>query len=413
MPADAVEPAAAAAHAPAVPIGLPTLAKVAFDGIDLAPIWNSLSARASNAPHDAAALIDLATIAHIQGRPADGTALQARALARQRIYRQPAKADASDPVKLLAFMAPGDFKANMPIEFIVQASAVRLDMVYVVPGLPLPQPVPEHDVALVAVAESEANQAILGQIAALVRAWQRPVINAPDRIARLTRDGTWVLLGSAPGVAIPVSARIERALLAQIARGDAAVETILEGHPFPLIARPVDSHAGEGLQKIDDRAAIDTYLRARAEPAFYLSPFVDYRSADGLFRKYRVILIEGRPYACHMAISQHWMIHYLNADMRLRGERRAEEERFMARFDGDFARRHASALAGIAERVGLEYCPLDCGETADGRLLVFEVGTNMIVHAMDPPDLFPYKHQQMEKVFGAFEAMLRNARAPR
>src|SRR5215472_11344925 len=52
MAADAVEPAAAAVHAPAVPIGLPTLAKVAFDGIDLAPIWNSLSARASDAPHD-------------------------------------------------------------------------------------------------------------------------------------------------------------------------------------------------------------------------------------------------------------------------------------------------------------------------------------------------------------------------
>jgi hypothetical protein len=34
----------------------------------------------------------------------------------------------------------------------------------------------------------------------------------------------------------------------------------------------------------------------------------------------------------------------------------------------------------------------------------------MIVHSMDPPELFPYKPPQMEKVFGAFRAMLRGAR---
>src|SRR5262249_32413541 len=237
MTADAAE--LAAARSPAGPIRLPPLAQGAVDGNDLAAIWNSLSARVSAAPGDAAALIDLATIAHIQGRPADGAALQARALERQRIYRQPAKADASDPVRLLAFMAPGDFKANMPIEFIVQGSGVRLDMVYVVPGLALPQPVPEHDVALVAGAESEANHAILGQVAALARAWHRPVVNAPDRIARLTRDGTWALLSSAPGVAIPASARAARPVLAQIARGDVAIATILGGHSFPVIARPL------------------------------------------------------------------------------------------------------------------------------------------------------------------------------
>jgi hypothetical protein len=32
---------------------------------------------------------------------------------------------------------------------------------------------------------------------------------------------------------------------------------------------------------------------------------------------------------------------------------------------------------------------------------------------MDPPELFPYKPPQMRKVFGAFEAMLRRAAAPR
>ncbi|MGH6683225.1 MAG: hypothetical protein ACRECA_04745, partial [Pseudolabrys sp.] len=105
----------------------------------------------------------------------------------------------------------------------------------------------------------------------------------------------------------------------------------------------------------------------------------------------------------------HWMIHYLNADMRNDEAKRAEEARFMADFDRDFGARHATAFKEIAERTGLEYLPIDCGETPDGKLLVFEVGTGMIVHSMDRPDLFPYKRPQMEKVFKAFQVMLHNA----
>jgi hypothetical protein len=69
----------------------------------------------------------------------------------------------------------------------------------------------------------------------------------------------------------------------------------------------------------------------------------------------------------------------------------------------------ANSFDAIVERTGLDYLPIDCAETRDGRLLVFEVGTAMIVHSMDPPDLFPYKRPQMDKVFKAFQAMLHKA----
>jgi hypothetical protein len=147
---------------------------------------------------------------------------------------------------------------------------------------------------------------------------------------------------------------------------------------------------------------------------FYVARFVDYRSADGQFRKYRIILIEGQPYISHMAISSHWMIHYLNAGMADSAEKRAEEAAFMAGFDAGFAQRHAQAFRAIAERTGLDYVGLDCGETPDGELLIFEVDSDMIVHAMDPVDMFPYKQPQMRKLFDAFRQMLGNVamRAP-
>jgi len=78
----------------------------------------------------------------------------------------------------------------------------------------------------------------------------------------------------------------------------------------------------------------------------------------------------------------------------------------MDNFDTDFAPRHAAAMQEINQRMGLDYLGIDCAETADGQLLIFEVDTGMVVHDMDPPDIFPYKHAHMSKVFAAFRQML-------
>ena len=153
---------------------------------------------------------------------------------------------------------------------------------------------------------------------------------------------------------------------------------------------------------------IGPYLEGRIEEGFYLSPFVDYSDpADGLYRKQRIALIEGRPFICHHAISEHWMVHYLSAGMVENAGRREEEARMMASFDEDFAVRHQAAFQVMAERIGLDYFAIDCAETRDGRLLLFEADVAMIVHNMDPPDLFPYKQPQMRKVFSAFTEMLK------
>jgi hypothetical protein len=393
---------------PPTPIGLPALCQMAFDGIDLAPVWNDLVHRVQAQPDDAAALLDLSTIAQLQGRPQDRLELQSAALNLQRIYRRAAAVDTEPSLKLLAFMAPGDFMANTPLEFMLEGSGIVLDMMYVVPGAPLPQP-PEHDVALVAIDGSDAAASALREVTQIIKSWPRPVVNVPERIARLTRAGTWDLLKSAPGVVMPMNVRIDRATLAKVGAGKDAVESILDGSGFPIIARPFWSQAGIGLVKFDDASAIDAYLREWKDEEFYVAPFVDYSKSDGLFRKCRIVLIDGRPYVAHMAVSKHWMIHYLNANMTGDATRRAEEARFMAEFDDDFAVRHAAAFEAIAERTGLDYLPIDCAETRDGKLLVFEVGTAMIVHSMDSPDLFSYKRPQMEKVFKAFQAMLHKA----
>ena len=78
----------------------------------------------------------------------------------------------------------------------------------------------------------------------------------------------------------------------------------------------------------------------------------------------------------------------------------------MATFEQGFAARHADAFRALHGAFGLDYFAVDCAEDRQGRLLIFEADTAMIVHDMDPPDLYPYKAPAMRKLFAAFQAMI-------
>jgi glutathione synthase/RimK-type ligase-like ATP-grasp enzyme len=300
--------------------------------------------------------------------------------------------------------------SNTPVEFLVEDSDVTLELLYVTADRPFPTEVPEHDVLLVGVAESDANRELLRRLADYVKDWPRPVLNRPEHIAVLSRDGACAALRGLPGVAMPLTARVLRADLQALADGAVALPALLADGVFPLIVRPLGSHAGTNLEKVDDLAALDAYLRQVPGGQYYISRFVDYRSADGLFRKYRVALIDGAAHICHYAISQRWMIHYLNAGMTEDQHKRDEEAACMAGFEQGFALRHAAALRAIAERMQLPYLGMDCGELPNGDLLIFEVDNAMIVHGMDPEPMFSYKKPAMRKVFSAFRQLLERAR---
>jgi hypothetical protein len=380
-------------------LGLATIARMATNGVDLAPLKTELVQKAAR-EGEAGALFDLSIIERLSGNPESADVFQAAALQRGRRFLAPLARDAVDPVRVLALAAPGDFMSNTPLEFLVEGHNLALETLYLRPDEDFPATLPEHDVTFVAVAEMDANQIILEKIDGAMRASARNIVNQPSLIARLTRDGAWSLLHDAPGVSFPPNARVDRQRLVAMANGDVSVL-------YPIIARPVGSHAGDGLRKIDSAKEIVAFLGEQSASQFYIAPFVDYRSGDGLFRKYRIVLIEGVPYAVHMAVSKNWMVHYLNADMFENEANRAEEAHFMAAFDAEFATRHAVALAEVHRRTGLDYVLLDCSETRDGKLLIFEAGTAMVIHTLDPDVVFPYKRPQMEKIFDAFEQMLR------
>ena len=396
--------------APREVIGLAALTHGAYAGVDLQPIWEGLLARVRKDPYDAAALMDMGILLQLTGNKDQGLDAQRHALALHKVYVRPG---APDGLRLLAFVTHGDFMANTPLDFLLEGSSTSLIQLYVGEGEPLP-PVPEHDVAFVAVGESDATRAILRNLKPMLKVWPRPLLNGRvETIANLGRDAVSALFEGSQRVLAPPTVRVDRDAVLRFARGDAGEILGRGGLDFPVIIRPVGSQAGQELSLTPDAAALGDYLKGSNALEYFVAPFIDYANADGLYRKYRIALIGGVPYLSHLAISEHWMVHYLNSGMANDAGKRAEEAEAMAAFDTDFAVRHKAALEELHQRIDLDYFAVDAGETADGRLLLFEADVAMIVHSMDEPDLYPYKVPQMKKLFAAFHGLLDKAAARR
>ena len=228
---------------------------------------------------------------------------------------------------------------------------------------------------------------------------------APERVLAMTRDAACEMFRDCPGVLAPANLKVSRAVVEQLARGG-DLSLVRADFAWPMLIRPPDTHGGKGLERIDGAADWRGYLDRYADDAFFLAPFVDYSDARGWFQKLRITFIDGRAYATHMAVSDHWLAHYISAGMLESADKRALEAAWMAGFERDFAVRHADALHAIAERFGVDYFSIDCAETPDGRLLLFEADVASIVHALDPIEVFPYKRAAMDRLFAAFLAAL-------
>lgn len=383
--------------------GLAHLMGRVFAGEDLSAEAQELLQRAEQG--EANALLDLSILLQLRGDEATAMAVQSEALIQQQHYQLIPRVHSS-PLKVLALMAPGNLMSNTPLEFLADGAGFQLDLLYISPDLPRPIQLPEHDVAIIALSELERNRETLQLINSMVEDWPRPILNLPDALLNLGRDQISQRLQNLPGLDVPINAIVSRDQLAYLCLHPTELPQLLSDAEFPLIVRPLDSHAGNDLACVEDSEALLNYLEATAGDLFYLARFVDYRSEDGQFRKYRIMLIDGEPHLAHMAISDHWMVHYLNAGMLDSESKRQEEADTMAAFNHNFARRHQDALKQIHQVSGLDYLGIDCGETLEGDLLIFEVGASMNVHAMDPVDIFPYKQPQMQRLFAAFESML-------
>lgn len=380
---------AAGGGAPLV-YGTARLAGMLYAGASFGELLDMLGPEPPEPLARAGWLMDRSWLYALNFSPYQAAQLQAAALALSGCFRVHGPAH---PLRLLALCAPGDLMVNAPLDFIAPAAGASLSLAFWHKD-GLPADLPEHDVAIVAVSESAPDA--LRALAPVYETWPRPILNNPALTLPMSRDWLFRALCGLPGVFAAPTWVASRADL----------EGGIVGS-YPVLLRPYGSHAGDGLVKADSPADVPRFLSDSDADAFYVSRFVDYRGEGGLYAKYRIAFVDGAPFLCHMALSEHWMVHYLNAGMDENGAKRAAEQRAMDTFGASFAQRHRVGLAAVAAAVGLEFFSIDCAEAADGRLLVFEADVAAILHSMDPPELYPYKQAAMQRCYDAFGAMLR------
>lgn len=260
------------------------------------------------------------------------------------------------------------------------------------------------DVVFNMICNADDGKEMLVHALDLVERLGRPTINHPWLIMQTDRATMAQRLADIPGCIVPRTIRVVGSVLLE-----AAAKQELEGFHLPVLVRFAGTHGGDDFDRFDNFDDIAAFVSEKPGDNYYVIEYVDYRSPDGFFRKYRVILIDGDILPYHLAIHDDWKVHHFRTDMANQEWMRQEEERYLADMSGVFNPAQQESLRAIAKATGLDYGGIDCGVDRDGRIVVFEANASILVHDEKNPT-FAYKNQYIAKIKAAFDAMLAQRR---
>ena len=228
------------------------------------------------------------------------------------------------------------------------------------------------------VADSDLCSGALDVIEGIVERGGGPCFNHPARVRRTGRHDISERLSMLPGLEVP-----RTALIAASDPDDLVRQIDAAGISWPVILRVPGTHAGLATalaQSADDVPRAIYSLPVAGKP-LYATAFHDYRDADGLYRKLRLVVVGRQVFARHFVTGAGWSVH---AGDRLQDTADAEAailDGFPASLPVD-----VEALAlGIADELGLDWFGIDCCPRPDGRLLIFEANATMNVLANTTP----------------------------
>ena len=205
----------------------------------------------------------------------------------------------------------------------------------------------------------------LRQMARLEHETGLPTIN-PSRVIETTaRPAMARRLGRADGVRAP------HCTLYEPATGTLVEHIRDEGHRYPVLLRPAGSHGITGLVRAGDDT--DAAAAARALGTCTVTDFVDFRSEDGLWRKYRMVYAGGALFRRHLLIDQQWNVvgdsRFFMHERGLLDEEREWLSRPVAPEAGTIEARVRERFEARELDVGV----IDYAVRPDGEIVIFEL----------------------------------------
>jgi len=348
-------------------------------------------------PHVASAYQNLCAIYLRSGRLEESERCRARAYQIQRVFIEPV----ANPIRRLLILCVGRTSGNIPFEsLLTTGTSSRIKYAIDYAALEEDAQLPPYDLVFNAIGEPDVAAPLADRLEHFSRQCTRPVLNSPLAVGRTQRHLMPALLGDINDVVVAPCIRSDTP---PASRADLAQSLARAGMALPVLVRPAATHGGLGLVCCETIEEVETKLRATAE-ACYLTKFHDYRSADGYFRKYRVIFIDREPFPYHLAISPQWMVHYFSADMENKQWKLDEEMRFLQAPCTALGAHVMTALAAIGRRLDLDYAGIDFTVLPDGRVFVFEANATMLVHPNN--GVLTHKNPYVQRIVDAFEQLL-------
>jgi hypothetical protein len=306
----------------------------------------------------------------------------------------------SAPVSVLLLAASAG--GNIPMRHFLDDRIFQTFIVFV-EFYDLATPLPPHQLIFNAIGDADLAGPALTAAQSLLALSSAPVINRPAAVAATGRSDNTQRLSGIPGVIAPEAVTLPRTLLAG---PDAATTLARHGFEFPLLMRTPGFHTGRHFLRIETLADLPAALAGLPGDLLTVLRFLDVRGPDGKVRKYRVMMLDGKLYPLHLAISSHWKIHYFTAEMGDSPEHRAEDAEFLENMPAVLGPRAMQALAEIQSRLGLDYAGIDFGLSATRDILFFEANATMVVNPPEADEKWAYRRPAVERIYAAVRRML-------
>jgi selenocysteine lyase/cysteine desulfurase len=307
------------------------------------------------------------------------------------------------PVVLLVSSTGG----NTPIEKLIDDTVFQTHVI-VADFYDAANPLPEHRLVVNGIGDADVSEEALRAAQSLLAQASAPVINSPAAVLATGRCDNAARLRTIPGIAAPETQLLPYSL---IAGPDGAAALLDRGFTFPLLLRAPGFHMGEHFEDVQTPEALQAAVAGlpgagRPDAQLLAIQYLDARGADGCFRKYRVMMIDGELYPLHLAIAPHWKIHYFSADMKDKPDHRAEETVFLADMPAVLGTHAMNALRQLRAALGLDYAGIDFGLSRDGDVLLFEANATMVVQHPDEGEVWDYRRPAVDQIHAAVRGML-------
>lgn len=307
------------------------------------------------------------------------------------------------PVLLLVSSTGG----NTPIEKLLDDRVFETSVV-VTDFYDAKIPLPAHQLIVNGIGDSDLASEALDAAEALLALTPAPVLNLPAAVRATGRCKNANRLGQLPGLITPATALLSRGLLAG---PDGPAALAARGFTFPLLLRTPGFHMGQHFAKVESPAEVATAVAefpgdGEHESEVLAIEYLDARGADGCARKYRVMMVGGKLYPLHLAISHDWKIHYFSADMADCAKHRAEEAKFLTDMSSVLGRQGIDALERLQVALGLDYGGVDFGLNRHGEILLFEANATMVVEQPGSDPRWDYRRAAVERIHAAVRELL-------